>query len=361
MTLISNKNDASQRRTQCSFTRLVTFPFATLRGRLVVGAVVLWSLLCLVILTFGWQAGKFLVNETNHQHLRYEAELISNSITLQVNERFRELERLAEGVPLPREGALFEQRGHQLESLFEALILFDTHSQVVDEWPIDGGRRGNNFADREYARFMNAFITPYVSEPLMGRISNTPLVLMLVPLRDDEERYTGFLGGLVNLKQSRLFRNFDLLRLGEGGYVTITTSSGQRIYDPYQTDAIVTLPSTISPVLAQALDGWEGESYERSLSGEDQLVAYRQIWPANWIVGVHLPKVQAESPLIAGMKKITIYVWGIIILILPLVWILIWMALRPLTHLARQIQELQGGGAFCIRYTDHNERTSPCR
>lgn len=59
---------------------------------------------------------------------------------------------------------------------------------------------------------------------------------------------------------------------------------------------------------------------------------------------MHLPKVQAESPLIAGMKKITIYVWGIIILILPLVWILIWMALRPLTHLARQIQELQGGG-----------------
>ena len=102
-----------------------------------IGAVVLWSLLCLVILTFGWQAGKYLVNETNHQHLRYETELISNSITLQVNERLRELERLAERVPLPREGALFEQHGHKLEPLFEALILFDTSSQVVDEWPID--------------------------------------------------------------------------------------------------------------------------------------------------------------------------------------------------------------------------------
>ena len=343
MTLISNKNASSKHRPQHSFIRLIMFPFATLRGRLVVGAVVLWSLLCLVILTFGWQAGKYLVNETNHQHLRYETELISNSITLQVNERLRELERLAERVPLPREGALFEQHGHKLEPLFEALILFDTSSQVVDEWPIDGGRRGNNFADREYARFMSAFKTPYVSEPLMGRITNTPLVLMLVPLRDDEGHYTGFLGGLVNLKQSQLFRNFDLLRLGEGGYVTITTASGQRIYDPYQTDAIVTLPSTISPVLAQALDGWEGESHERSLSGEDQLVAYRQIWPANWIVGVHLPQVQAEAPLIAGMKKITTYVWGILIFILPLIWILIWMALRPLTHLARQVLELRSG------------------
>ena len=343
MRLIFNKKDSSNHRAQCSFMRLITFPFATLRRRLVVGAVVLWSLLCLIVLIFGWQAGKFLVNETNYQHLRYETELISNSVTLQVNERFRELERLAERVPLPREGALFEQHAYKMEPLFEALMLFDVSSQVVDEWPIDGGRRGNNFADREYARFMNAFNTPYVSEPLFGRISNTPLVLMLVPLRDDEGRYTGFLGGLVNFKQSQLFRNFDQLRLGEGGYVTITTATGQRIYDPYQKEAIVTLPDTISPILRQALDGWEGESHGRSLTGEDQLVAYRQIWPANWIVGVHLPQVQAEAPLIAGMKKITIYVWGILILILPLIWILTWMALRPLAHLARQVQELQDG------------------
>lgn len=66
--------------------RFVMFTFATLRGRLLVGATVLWSLLFVILLTSGWQAGRLLVNETNHQHLRYEAELISNTITFQVKE-----------------------------------------------------------------------------------------------------------------------------------------------------------------------------------------------------------------------------------------------------------------------------------
>lgn len=50
---------------------------------------------------------------------------------------------------------------------------------LMNGLPIEGS--GNNFADREYARFMHAFKTPYVSAPLVGRITNTPLVLMLVP------------------------------------------------------------------------------------------------------------------------------------------------------------------------------------
>lgn len=343
MTLISNDTLPQSHRVELAFKRLVAFPFATLRGRLVVGAAVLWCLLCLVLLIFGWQAGRLLVNETNHQHLRYEAELISNAISFQVNERFSNLERLAEEIQRPIEGSLSEQNAHTMEPLFEALLIFDLRTQIVDEWPIDGGRRGNNFADREYAQFMHAFKTPHVSEPLIGRITNTPLVLMLVPLRDDEGRYTGFLGGLVNIKQSQLFKNFAQLRLGDDGYVTITTANGQRIYAPYQQEAIVTLPDTISPVLEQALYGWEGESIGSSLSGESQLVAYRQIWPANWVVGVHLPQAQAEAPLIAGMKQITSFAWGVLILILPLVWGVIWLALRPLTQLARQVQELQDG------------------
>ncbi|WP_386081917.1 diguanylate cyclase [Vreelandella sp. F11] len=343
MTSISNKNIAPRRRVQHSLLRMITFPFATLRGRLVMGAVVLWSLLCLIVLMFGWQAGKFLVNETNHQHLRYEAELISHSITRQVNERFKELERLAERMSFPRQGALLDQHAYTMEPLFEALLVFDLSSDVVDEWPAEGGRSGNNFADREYTRFMHAFKAPYVSAPLVGRITNTPLVLMLVPLHDDAGRYTGFLGGLVDLRKSQLFNNFDKLRLGDRGYVTITTATGQRIYAPNQQEAIVTLPDTISPVLEQALDGWEGESLGQSIAGEPQLVAYRQIWPANWIVGVHLPQAQAEAPLVVGMKQITVYVWGILALILPLVWGVIWLALRPLAHLARQIQELQDG------------------
>lgn len=335
-----NKRHIVSRFRSC-LAHFIMFTFATLRGRLLVGAAVLWSLLFVILLTSGWQAGRLLVNETNHQHLRYEAELISNTITFQVNERLTELERLAQGIPVPLEGALNAQHAHTRGALFEALILYDLQSQIVDEWPVDGGRKGAVFADRDYASFMHAFKTPYVSEPLIGRITGAPLVLMLTPLHDAEGRYTGFLGGLVNIKESRFFKNFDHLRLGDNGYVTITTATGQQIYAPHQQEGIVTLPATISPILEQALDGWEGESVGNSLSGESQLVAYRQIWPANWIVGVHLPQVQAEAPLIAGMQRVSSYAWGFLLLILPLVGGGIWLALRPLSQLAKQVRELQ--------------------
>lgn len=86
--------------------RSLTFPLMTLRGRLLVGAALLWGLLCVTLLTLSWQAGRLLVDETNHQHLRYEAELISNAITNQVGLRLEELVQLASRIPEPREGAL---------------------------------------------------------------------------------------------------------------------------------------------------------------------------------------------------------------------------------------------------------------
>lgn len=320
--------------------RPLAFPLLTLRGRLLSGAAVLWAALCVTLLTLGWQAGYLLVDETNRQHLGYEAELIRNSITYQVNERLQALEHLAQKIPEPSSGALTSQHAHALAPLFEALVLIDLDSRILDEWPASG-RVGASVPDRDYARFMHAFQRPHVSEPFVGRLIGLPLVMMLVPLHDTEGRYTGFLSGLVNINQSQLFKGFERLRLGERGHVTITTAAGQRLYHPNQQQALVELPAVLAPALEQALFGWQGEAEETTASGETALVAYRQVWPADWIVGVHLPQSQAEAPLIAGMQRISYFaLWGLG-LILPVVGTLIWLALRPLARLAEQVRELQ--------------------
>lgn len=171
---------------------------------------------------------------------------------------------------------------------------------------------------------------------------------MLVPLRNGEGRYTGFLGGLVNINESRLFRSFDRLRLGDDGYVTITTASGHRLFHPDQEQPIAALPAQPSPVLERALYGWEGESAGKAVSGEAQLVAYRQIWSADWIVGVHLPQSQAEAPLVASMQRIYFYAWVGLLLVLPLVGGLIWLTLRPLARLAEQVRELRNERRYLL-------------
>ncbi|HSH47952.1 MAG TPA: diguanylate cyclase [Halomonas sp.] len=342
---MTNASNAERRRLGARLADLLprplAFPLLTLRGRLLSGAVALWAALCVILLTLGWQAGYLLVNETNRQHLRYEAELIRNSITYQVNERFQALENLAQRIPEPSSGALDSQHAQALAPLFEALVLIDLDSRILDEWPASDGRVGARVPDRNYARFMHAFQRPYVSEPFVGRFTGLPLVMMLVPLHDAEGRYTGFLSGLVNINESRLFKGFERLRLGESGHVTITTAAGQRLYHPGQQQAIVELSDNLGPALELALYGWQGEAEETSATGKTTLVAYRQIWPADWIVGVHLPQSQAEAPLIAGLQRASHFAWWTLGLILPVVGALIWLALRPLARLAEQIRELK--------------------
>lgn len=41
-----------------------------------------------------WQVGKIMVHETNIAHLRYEADLLADEITQQINQRINALQRL---------------------------------------------------------------------------------------------------------------------------------------------------------------------------------------------------------------------------------------------------------------------------
>lgn len=315
----------------------------SLRGRLLLGAAMLWTLLCLTLLIFGWQSGTLLVDETNRMHLRYEAELIRNDIAQQVNQRLGALERLARHIPTPAEDALARRGVGHLEGLFDGLILVDTDSRILDDWPVDSGRLSQNVGDRPYARFMHAVQRPHISEPFVGRVSGSPLVMMLVPLRDARGRYTGFLGGLVDIAKGPFFDGFDHLRLGDDGVVTITTASGLRLYQPCQRRAITTVDREAKPWLDRALDGWEGEAEGAMPVGGDALKAYRQVWPARWVVGVYLPLEQAYNPLARVIEQVGNRAFWALGLLLPLVALLLWLTLRPLTRLAQQIRDLKRG------------------
>lgn len=316
----------------------------SLRGRLLLGVAAVWGLLCVVLLAFGWQSGTLLVEESNRVHLRYEAELVRNAITQKIEQRLEALERLAEQFPRATPGILAEGGHEEMLTLFEGLVLVDAQNTVVDNWPTMAGRNGLDINHRAYARFMRHVQRPHVSDPFIGIVSGKPMVMMLVPRRDAQGRYAGFLGGLVEIERSELFAGFKRLRLGDAGHVVVATASGRLLYHPGQRDD---LPNSVSamkdPGLDLALLGWEGETLGETGQGREALKAYRQIWPADWVVGIYLPMEQAYAPLASVMKRITQRAWWALGLLLPLMGALIWLTLRPLTRLAQQIKELSLG------------------
>ncbi|MDI5889966.1 diguanylate cyclase [Halomonas rhizosphaerae] len=304
----------------------------------------MWFLLSLLLLSFGWQSGTLLVEETNRVHLRYEADLIRNAITHQVDQRLEALERLAGTLPEASPGTLATGRHEALLTLFDGLVVVDAENAVVDDWPRVPGRAGKDVNDRAYARFMQAVQRPHVSEPFIGALSGQPMVMMLVPRRDAQGRYAGFLGGLVEVDGSELFEGFDRLRLGEAGHVVVATASGRLLYHPEQRHDMTDITEAEGdPRLEHALLGWEGEARGELRQGGEALKAYRQIWPADWVVGVYLPLDQVYAPLTNVMERITRQAWWALGLLLPMMGALIWLALRPLTRLAKQIKELSLG------------------
>lgn len=130
----------------------------------------------------------------------------------------------------------------------------------------------------------------------------------------------------------------------EPPYAAVATASGKILYHPNGVLVNDVVPSkSFNPWLDLALDGWEGDSVGRLLTGQMALQSYAQVWPAGWVVGLYLPIDQAQLPLADFIQKLW-WLWlPLAILMLPLLWWLLGRVLAPLKHLEKQIGEVGRG------------------
>ncbi|WP_372612979.1 PAS domain S-box protein, partial [Halomonas sp.] len=230
-----------------------------------------------------------------------------------------------------------------LLGLFDGLVVGDAEGVIQADWPVVEGREGLATAKTEYFRFVRHVQRPYVSEPFVGRASDIPLVIMVVPRILDGE-FVGFVGGLVDITQGGLFYSLRRLRLGEGVYAAVATATGRVLNHPDDSLVLQPVPDVdFNPWIDLARDGWEGEAVAPLLSGDMALQVYRQIWPADWFVGVFLPERQIETPLVTLFRWLVMTGVAIALILLPVMGWLSWRTLRPLRSLERQIEEVGEG------------------
>ncbi|WP_306417702.1 sensor domain-containing diguanylate cyclase [Halomonas heilongjiangensis] len=326
----------------------------SLQGRLMIGLAVTWVVVALLLMGSGRLAGLQLVRETNFAHLSYESRLIADEITAQVNDRLGALERLAarldqqlhrEGDGQPGEEVLRSELKHNdsLLEWFDGLVVADADGTVLADWPVVVGRVGLSTAETEYFRFVAAVRRPYVSEPFVGRASDMPLVLFVVPRRHDGE-FDGFVGGFVNIHSGGLFQRLHRLRLGSGGFAAVATASGTILYHPDPSLVLQPVPTVDeNAMLHQALDGWQGETVARLIGGGEAYQSFAQVWPADWVAGVFLPAEQVNAPLQSLFRRLWWFGVAFAMLLLPLMWWLVRHALSPLHRLETQIDEVGEG------------------
>ncbi|WAM54398.1 sensor domain-containing diguanylate cyclase [Vreelandella venusta] len=317
---------------------------SSLKGRLLLGLLCALLILAGLVLGMAWQVGKTMVQEANMAHMRYEADLIADEVTQQIDHRIQALERLNDvlGMTNDPEWLGYELRKNDaLLAWFDAIVVSDSSGRIVSDWPAVAGRVGLETADLEYYKMLQGTQRPYVSEPFVGRASEMPMVLVSVPRIDSDGRFAGMIGGVVSLNSSGLFKRLATIRLGSEGYAAVSTATGRVLYHPNR--ALInndSFDATTIPLLDLALDGWQGDGVGKLLDGRVGLQSYAQVWSASWVVGLYLPLQQAQLPLSGFIHKLW-WIWcAAAVLMMPLLWWLLARILTPLNLLEAQIGDV---------------------
>ncbi|MDW0359778.1 diguanylate cyclase [Halomonas venusta] len=317
---------------------------SSLKGRLLLGLLCALLILAGLVLGMAWQVGKTMVQEANMAHMRYEADLIADEVTQQIDHHIQALERLNDilGMTNDPEWLGYELRKNDaLLAWFDAIVVSNSSGRIVSDWPAVAGRVGLETADLEYYKMLQGTQRPYVSEPFVGRASEMPMVLVSVPRIDNDGRFAGMIGGVVSLNSSGLFKRLATIRLGSEGYAAVSTATGRVLYHPNR--ALInndSFDATTIPLLDLALDGWQGDGVGKLLDGRVGLQSYAQVWSASWVVGLYLPLQQAQLPLSGFIHKLW-WIWcAAAVLMMPLLWWLLARILTPLNLLEAQIGDV---------------------
>ncbi|SDM24238.1 PAS domain S-box-containing protein/diguanylate cyclase (GGDEF) domain-containing protein [Modicisalibacter muralis] len=311
--------------------------------RLLLGLAIGWVVVVAVILVWTWQSGQSLIRQANNAHLDYEARLIAADIEQSIDLRIKVLKRLARTLdpsqPLDAPALRGELRKHDaLLALFDGMIVIGSEGRVLADWPWQEGRPGLDVTDRTYFQFQRHVGRPYVSEPFFGRASETPLVMISVPLHDRNGDFAGVLGGVISVLHGSFFDKLRSIRIGGQGFAAVMSVAGKVLVHPDYDWLLRPVPSAQqNPWLDLALSGWEGTAIGPLVSGEMALQAYQQVWSAGWIVGVFVPLEQAFAPLQWFVRNL----WWVgaltVVVMFALLWWLLNIALLPLHRLERQI------------------------
>ncbi|UYG01688.1 diguanylate cyclase domain-containing protein [Halomonas sp. GD1P12] len=318
--------------------------FRSLKSRLLLGLSILLLVLAAVMLGLTWQVGKNMLQASNVTHLRYEANILADELTQQVENRIDALQRFSSAIGAADDAAWVQYelaKNDSLLSWFDGVVVSNEAGTIIADWPSVIGRVGLETGDSENFKMLRGTRTPYVSEPFLGRVSNEPLVVIGVPRLNGDGEFRGTVGGIVRLNSGGLFNRLAKIRLGDDGYSAIFTASGRILFHPDKT-LVNTAVSSLDdhPWLDSALDGWEGDGLGNLLNGQSAYQSYSQVWPANWVVGLYLPVEQAQAPLSDFIYRLW-WIWlALALLLMPLLWWLLARILSPLNRLEAQIDEV---------------------
>lgn len=177
----------------------------SLRKR-VIAIVILASLLTVIAITItAYQSLRQDLRDRIVQQQKLRTQGMTEQVSRNIEQR---LMALSAARPLlttngqlraPNELETLIQEQANLEPYFPGgVLVFDAEATAIAESTYVPDRIGTNYLDRDHFKRLHNTGEPVISEPIMGRTTDVPLLSFLVPIHQDG-RMLGSVGGVIKL------------------------------------------------------------------------------------------------------------------------------------------------------------------
>ena len=214
--------------------------------------------------------------------------------------RISVLEAMAKKLPLDAlknemEVERYFRDSPSLPTLIDDLYLFSAEGILLVDWPRVPARRGLNMVERDYIQGVIRKRETVVSQPILGRATKEPIIVIAVPILNSDGKLMGILGGVVNLQKSRLLEPLTTTRVGQTGYFYLVSQERIMIAHPIASRLLqrIEKPSKNAAFDRAMNEGFDGVIEGVNSVGLQGLFGFKRLDHTGWVLVAVLPSSEA--------------------------------------------------------------------
>ncbi len=230
-----------------------------------------------------------------------------------------------------------------LLTLFDnGMFLFSSQGELLAESPFIAGRRGRNYAFRDYFKQTLATGQPVISSPYFSSKSHRhPAVMFTAPIRDAEGNLVAVLGGAVDLLKKNFIGRLSRVAIGKTGYLYLYDTDRVMIQHPDKGRILQRdVPVGANPLFDRAIGGFEGTGETVNSRGLHVLASFKRLKSTNWILAANYPVTEAYAGLTETKRYLVLILVPIGGLGLLVSLVAMHLLMRPLQQLSRHVLAL---------------------
>ena len=228
-----------------------------------------------------------------------------------------------------------------LPSMFNGgFFVTDTTGTAIASVPLEAGRTGLNYMERDHIASALKDGKNKVSKPAVGKALQSPVVALAVPIRDAQDQIVGALVGVIDLAKPNFMDQIMSARYGKsGGYTLIAKEWRQVVTATNKARALQNLPPVgTNPEVDRYLKDFEGPGLLTDPLGVRVMASAASIASANWTLVASLPVEEAFAPVQNMVHNIALATFVVTLVAAGLTWWLLHLQLKPANAAFRSLR-----------------------